>query len=163
MRNWWGHKCRLHYERDVHHLVNCPFITSRRRWLHTHCKCEWDSQHFSGLQKALPRLPEDFAFVFWLRGLIETVRSFQIHIVYVLVLLCMRPCLGWGEIFLYFPSGLATGSPEYLHGSLSPMGVKTERHSMKCTVRGSRSFSIRRHSFFGRWCLNLSGKETTKI
>lgn len=61
---------------------------------YTHYKCEWDSQHFTGLQEALPRLPEDFRFVFWLRGLIETVRSFQLHIVYVLVLLCMHSCLG---------------------------------------------------------------------
>lgn len=49
------------------------------------------------------------------------------------------------------------GSPEYLHGSLNPTGVKTGRQSMKCAVRGSRSVSIRRHSSFGRWCLKLSG------
>lgn len=106
----WEHKCQLHYERDVHRLVNCTFITLARRWLHTHCKCEWDSQHFGGLQEALPRLPEDFTFVFWLLGLIEIVCSFQLHIVYVLVLQYMRPCLGWAERFLYFPTGLATVS-----------------------------------------------------
>lgn len=46
------------------------------------------------VEEALPQLPEDLTFVFWLRGLIEIVRSFQLRTVYVPVLLCMRPCLG---------------------------------------------------------------------
>lgn len=61
-----------------------------------------------GFRRPCPDSRKTFTFVFWLRGLIETVQSFQLLIVYVPVLLCMRPCLGWGERFLYFPSGLAT-------------------------------------------------------
>ena len=93
----------------LRHLVNCPFITPERWWSQTHCECERDLQHFRS--SAPPPPGKTLTFVFWLRSLIEIVRSLQLHFVYVLVLLCVRSCLGWAERFLYFPSGLCRGRP----------------------------------------------------
>lgn len=124
------HECQLRVKGDVLLIV----LSSRREATTAHGEPEW------ALGSPLPRFPEDSTFVFWLRCLIEILRLFQLHIVYVLVLLHVCPCLDWGERFLYFLSGLAP-VPLNTFMARSTMGAISVK-------RPSRSFLIR--TFFVR-------------